>query len=241
MPDESSYWDFSFKLSKNVDYAHDLPQINGIEIKSKIENDQKSITGFSVKVESEIESEGMKIAQRKAQKFADLLSILSGTSLEYPVCNVGMSNGTIVSKSFSSKWSINNNLDSSISEEQWNKIFDSNNKKLVFVIRRISGLLHNHDSISVIRDLDFLIQYLGEPYTNEFKKYRTLRNIISHYNINDLTSKQFNFYFKNDDFEFTDDNKLDFLSSINLEKLNKYSQEFLKKMISLIIEKIKKV
>ena len=236
-----SPWIFSYEISKPVDYTHVFPQIHGIEIKTDVTKTQKSIISFSITIENEeYEEVARETAKKKAQKFANLLSLFSRTSLKHPVDNIGTTHGTVNGGPKNIGYDIHELLDRSISQKHWNKIWSSKDEDLEYAIERICGLLHTPDHVSIIRELNFLVCYLKEEKNKEFKEYKSLRNAISHDKLCEYTLKDLAKDFKKHPFKINN-KRFDFQSDVNRILLKKHSDEFLKKVILLIKEKIKKL
>ena len=246
MEEQSPYWLVDFTLTEEIDYdkTSDTEKFfasaceDEIEIKSSVgKKGQKSITGFTVKVENEEDrSIAEKVATRKAKKLTNLLVTISGTSSAPKLVGVSekkLSGGYTTYKKLELAYSIKNNVDLNISKQKLHEILKNKNEALprrMEHVRKAMDLI-NKEPAAAIREL---VLACDDKPPGELEKYRFLRNALSHNTLKKETIKNIQRDFGQDYFEFTPEGILDPLSEKNIKNLTIEAKKFLNHVLCFL-------
>lgn len=234
MSEIPSNWEIHFTLSEKIDCEDNLPTINGIEIEiCNGKANQKSITGFNIKVENTTQAIAKEIANKKAQIFTDLLSTTSGTAsiprldgtrVEKPT------GGHTVSKTFTISYNIRNNADINIPIQRLEDILENKDSELsqqMKYVNRSTDAIKNRDPASAIKDL-FLA--CNQNPQGTLVKYKSLRNALSHDPVYQQDIQNIKRDFGEDYFEFTSEDRFDYSSDKNMKNLTTEANSFLRQV-----------
>lgn len=234
MSENPSTWEIHFTLSEKVDCEDDLPTINGIEIETSIgKANQKSITGFNIIVENATETIAKETASKKAQIFTDLLSTTSGTASSPRRDGTRVENvtgGHRVGRTFTFSYNIRNNADLNIPEQRLEDILENRDTGLTQQMKHVNraiDAIKNRDPASAIKDL-FLA--CNQNPQGVLAKYRSLRNALNHDPVYQQDIQNIQRDFGSNYFEFTSENRFDYISDQNLENLTTEANSFLKQV-----------
>jgi len=242
MSEKPSNWEIHFTLSEKIDCEDKLPTIKGIEIETSLGKlNQKSITGFNIRVENITETIAKETASKKAQIFTDLLSITSGTTssprrdgtrVEKPT------GGHRVGRTFTFSYNIRNNADLNIPEKRLEGILENKDtgltQQMKHVNRAIDTIKHR-DPVSAIKEL---VLACNENPQGELAKYKSLRNALSHDPVYRRDIQNIRQDFGTNYFEFTSEDRFDYISFQNLENLTIEANSFLKQVREELKKKI---
>lgn len=242
MIEQPSDWEIHFTLSEKIDCDDNLPIRNDIEFETIIgKENQKSITGFTIKINNTTELNAKEASTNKANILTDLLSITSGTSSIPHLDGTRVkkvTGGHTVTKPFTISYSIRNNADLNIPENKLTSILENQDKELtqqMKYVNRAINAIKVRDPASAIKDL-----YLAcnQNPQGSLAKYRSLRNALSHEPIfpNDIQNIQRDFGL--DYFTITSGNSFDYSSDKNLKNLTKEANQFLQQVRTEIKNRI---
>lgn len=198
-------------------------------------SNQKSINGFTVKVNNASEDEAKQVAQKKAQILTDILAVTSGTCSEPHMDGTSVkkpTGGHTVSKTFTISYAIRNNADLSMPEAKLTSLLEEANPELNQQMRYINkamNALKSRDPASAIKDL-----YLAcnqDPQGN-LAKYKSLRNALSHDPVYSQDIQHIQKDFGSDYFDFTKENRFDYVSEKNKKNLMIEANNFLNQLQS---------
>ena len=242
MSENPSNWEIHFALSEKVDCEDNLPTIKGIEIETiSGKANQKSITGFNIKVENVIETVAKETASKKAQIFTDLLSVTSGTASiprQDGTRVEKLSGGHRVSQTFTFSYNIRNNADLNIPEKRLNEILENKDTELsqqLKYVNRAIDAIKNRDPASAIKDL-FLA--CNQNPQGTLVKYKSLRNALSHDPVFKQDIQNIQRDFGPNYFEFTSEDRFDHGSNKNMVNLTTEANSFLKQIREDVKKKI---
>lgn len=234
MSEKLSNWEIHFTLSEKIDCEDTLPVIENLEIETSIgKTNQKSITGFNIKVENTTKEIAMEKASKKAQTFTDLLSAtsgtasiprLDGTSVEKPT------GGHTVSKTFTISYNIRNNAELNIPKQRLEDILENKDTILsqqLKYVNRATDSLKNRDPASTIKEL---VLACNEHPQGNSAKYKSLRNALSHEIPKPETIQRIKNDFGQDYFVFTSEGRFDFSSGRNMKNLTLEANSFLQQV-----------
>ncbi len=235
-------WKIHFTLSKEVDCETNLPEIKNFELETSIgKAEQKSITGFHINVENTTENNAKEIASKKAQIFTDILSVTSGTASSPRrdgQSRINSSGRHSVSKSITFMYNIRNNADLKISQNRLNELLENNDVELSQKMRhvnRASDAIANRNPAAAIKEL---VLACNENPQGGLSKYKSLRNALSHDPVFARDIQNIGSDFGINYFEFTSENRFDYISNQNLEKLITEANSFLQQVREEVKEKI---
>ena len=234
MSEKPLNWEIHFTLSEKIDCEDKLPTIKGIDIETSIgKANQKSITGFNIKVENTTESIAIETTSKKAQIFTDLLSITSGTASAPRQDRTRVEKSTReyrVSRTLTSSYNNKNNADLNISEKRLENILENRDAELTQQMKhvnRATNAIKNGDPASAIKDL---VLACNQDPKGTLAKYRSLRNALNHDPVFKKDIQNIQRDFGPNYFEFTSEDMFDYISDQNLENLTTETNSFLKQV-----------
>lgn len=231
MSEKSTDWKIHFTLSEKIDCEENLPTIKDFELDiASGKEGQKSITGFHIKIKNATETEAKETASKKAQIFTDILSVTSGTASSPKRDGQNQIHSTgrqTVSKFVTIRYNIRNNANLNIPENRLNDILENKDSKLSqkirYVNRAIDGIA-NGDPVAAIKEL---VLACDENPQGTLAKYKSLRNALSHDPVFSRDIQNIQRDFGPDYFEFTSENRFDYISEQNLKNLTTEANSFL--------------
>lgn len=223
-----------FILSKSIDYKGIIPSIDDFELEVVSgKSGQKSITGFSINVENTTENHAEEIANKKAQIFTDILSVISGTAPSSRCTGKSIiysSGRRTVSITLVLQYSIRNNADLNITQNRLNSILENTDTELLQKMRYVNRAIDaiaNQNPASAIKEL---VLACNENPQGDLAKYKSLRNALSHESVFLRDIQNIRRDFGANYFEFTSENGFDYTLKQNLDNLDTVAHSFLEQV-----------
>ena len=230
-PHETLGWEFTYKLSDEIDCNTDIGDRQNIEFLTGSRKKQKTITRFKIKVYKKDKSDAEQHANQIALRLTWLLVATSGTYSTYSLFSgremVASGMCTIIKNLTIAYQKRNNailNMDNGAFQEIFARGTDLADK--VQFIAKARQAAKTGDSESVIKYL--ILAYKEQPPAS-LKKFTSLRNAISH---NDEALRQHTISglengFGQSYFKLTASDQFDFEDAQNLRRLATESDNFL--------------
>ena len=240
--------EISFSLSEKLIYK-DLPSLENIIFHTEdTKNDQKQLTGFTIKCKNMTKDECMELANGNAQIISNLLMITTGIIFKCIMTGNRFKKSTdkyTVQKFVYGSTIIVNHVDLSMLKNNSLNLLEDKKSQLnrqIDYLRKAMNALQANDSVAVINNLHLL--HGGKP-NGQLAKYRSLRNALNHdpvYNkdieniqkdfglnyFQFISDKKFNYY----------DKKFDYYDEKNKKNLECEARKFLNQTYATIINLI---
>jgi len=202
-----------------------------------IEN-KKFLTGFSVDVKDSTEAVARNIANEKAARLSNIISVKSGRYVFETLSGfdaIRKGGPVFISSLLTINSAIKKELDLDLNDKRISSILGRNTKTALlydFVSRGIKAA-EDQDPVTMIREFHKVIE---ETKLSSEKKYRSLRNMVSHRGpLKQETILQVRENFGSDYFHFTG-RYFDINSQKNKERLRNAANRLARKVIQYIQE-----
>lgn len=235
MTSKTLRWKFNYKLTNKIDCDFEIQDRCNINFITEIygKSSQRAIIGFNITSKNTIQEDAKNNSNQKASRLIQLFVASSGTHSTFFMTGyeeITESGGGRISSNFQSSYSIRNNAILSMGDELFQEILE-NGTELINKIHFISDARRAEKSNDFKSIIKYLFQACNEDSQNDLKKFKALRNAISHKErLHNLTIKGLAEGFGKNYFQLTGDKKFDFESEQNIQNLKIQSSLFLNTM-----------
>ena len=242
MSEQPSDWEMHFTLSEKIDCEDELSTRNDVEFETTLgKSEQKSITGFTIKVNNVLKIQAEEVSREKAHRLTDFLSTTSGTASIPHLDGTRVkkpTGGYTVSRTWTMSYNIRNNAGMGISKQKLEGILENSNSVLSQQMKYVNRAIHaikNRDPASAIKEL---VLACNENPQGNLRKYKPLRNALSHDTPELETIQRVQRDFGLNYFEFTSERRFNFSSDKNMKNLTIEANKFLQQVREELKEKI---
>ncbi len=230
-------WEFEYHLTDRIDCKSDIQNRLGINFITEIygKHSQKAITGFKIVSQNIIKENAENEAKQKATRLTQLLTASSGTHSKFTMRGdreITESGDGKLGTTYPLSCSIQNNAILSMSDDVFQQILEGTNPDLMNKIVFVSKARQAEKSKDFESIIKYLVQACNENPQNELKKFKYLRNAITHNEkpLHKSTREGLIEGFGDGYFKLTSKNQFDFESDQNTQNIKIQSKEFLKAM-----------
>ena len=246
-------WRFKFCLTEPIDCEEGRHDREDIKFVTKIEEEQMSVTGFEIMVNDLDYNDALTSAERIVKTCTAKFIVESWMISEYYLEGAEKiidSKTTHIKKRLDISYSISNNAILSIPDEMLKKEWKSSLAVMIKFCADAQKAIRYGASDSAIK---YLVLACNEELQGEWEKFRHLRNALSHNKKQLRNAKRCNIEegpeigtayrhidklinatrckieegFGKGHFDFTEDDKFDFMSSKNQKLLARHANDFL--------------
>ena len=231
-PHDTLGWEFTYKLSDEVDCSSDISDRQDIEFITGLRKKQKTITGIKITVNRKDGASAELLANQIALRLTWLLAATSGTFSTYrspSSCEIVSSGRHQVTRTISIAYQIRNNAVLNMDDCAFQEIFargtDLADKVQFMAKARQASKTGDWESV-----IKYLVLAYKEKLPTPLEKFTPLRNAISHNDgkLRPDTISGLENGFSHGYFKLTTGDQFDFEDAQNLRRLAAEAKNFLK-------------